>query len=300
MTLTDGIVYGSVLGYRPLNLDLYRPAGQTRPPVVLFLHGGGWALSDRSMAGPAFPGRSLFERLAGAGFAVASADYRLTGEALFPAQLHDVKAAIRWLRRHAGSHGFDGSRIVVWGESAGGHLAALAGLTGDSPDPFLEGSVAEPPAGPFPVPGGPGSGDPEPVSTAVSGVVGWYGVTDLVALAPVVASGPGPAEHDSPSSPEGGLIGGRVSANLDLARAASPVSYVHAGAPPFLIMHGTADTGVPVTQGQLLAAELIDAGAKHVETEWVEGAGHMWTGVPPARVDEIFDRSVAFLREVTS
>jgi acetyl esterase/lipase len=292
------IVYGSVFGHRPLELDLYLPDGQTRPPVVLFVHGGGWALGDRSTAGPAFPGRSLFERLAAAGFAVASADYRLTGEAVFPAQLHDVKAAVRWLRRHDDEFGFDGSRIVVWGESAGGHLAALAGLTGDSPDPFLEGSVAEPPAGPVPVPGD--HIDAEPVSTAVSGVVDWYGITDLVALAPVVASGPGPAEHDSPSSPEGGLIGGQVSANPDLARAASPVSYVHAGAPPFLIMHGTADTGVPVIQGQLLAAALIDAGAKHVETEWVEGASHMWIGVPPARVDEIFDSSVAFIRDVTS
>ena len=296
--MIDGISYGWVLGYRPLQLDLYRPdIAAAQPPVVLFLHGGGWGLGDRKHAGPAFPGGSFFERLTAAGFAVASADYRLTGEAVFPAQLHDVKAAVRWLRRHASEYGFDGEKIVVWGESAGGHLAALAGLTGDSGDPALEGSVAEPPPGPVP---GPGEHAMEPVSTAVAAVVDWYGVTDLAALAPVVSAGPGPREHDSPASPEGALIGGRVSASLDRARAASPVTYAHAGAPPFLIMHGTADTGVPLSQGQALAAALTGAGARTVETEWVDGANHMWIGASPDRAGELLERSVAFIRKVTS
>jgi acetyl esterase/lipase len=303
-TLIDGITYGFVFGYRPLLLDLYLPSDRTGPPVVLFLHGGGWALGDRTLAGPAFTGRTFFERLAEAGFAVASADYRLSGEAVFPAQLHDVKGAVRWLRRHADEYGFDASRIVAWGESAGGHLAALLGLTGDSADPAVEGTVGEarpgPPGAPPPgPPGAPGPPEPEPVSSSVQGVVDWYGPTDLLALATVIntVTGGGPGEHDSPSSPEGRLIGGQVSANPTLAKAASPVSYVHADAPPFLLKHGSADLGVPASQGQALAAALLEAGVK-VETEWVAGADHMWIGATPEQVSEIFESSVEFARRV--
>ena len=155
-----GIEYAAVLGYRPLLLDLYLPdpgASPGQAPVVLFLHGGGWGLGSRTEVGPPFDDwqPSFFERLAQAGFAVASADYRLSGEARFPAQLHDAKAAVRWLRRNAGEYQLDGDRIVAWGASAGGHLAALLGLTGDVPG--LEGSVGEERR---PGPARPGSGRP--------------------------------------------------------------------------------------------------------------------------------------------
>ena len=152
-----------MLGYRPLLLDLYLPGPGASPgqaPVVLFLHGGGWGLGSRTEVGPPFDDwqPSFFERLAQAGFAVASADYRLSGEARFPAQLHDAKAAVRWLRRNAGEYRLDGDRIVAWGASAGGHLAALLGLTGDVPG--LEGSVGEErrPGPPGPGPAGPAAG----------------------------------------------------------------------------------------------------------------------------------------------
>jgi dipeptidyl aminopeptidase/acylaminoacyl peptidase len=127
------------------------------------------------------------------------------------------------------------------------------------------------------------------------GVVDWYGIADLVALGPVVG---GPMEHDSVESPEGRLIGGRVSANPELARAASPVSYVHPGAPPFQIKHGLADAGVPAAQSQALASLLTDAGVD-VETEWVEGADHMWMGASPEQVEAIFESSLSFARKVT-
>jgi acetyl esterase/lipase len=278
--VTDGITYAAVFGYRPLLLDLYVPqAGETAPPVVLFLHGGGWALGDRKLVAPAFGSwePSFFARLARAGFAVASADYRLSCEARFPAQLHDAKAAVRWLRGHGAEHGFDGERIVAWGASAGGHLAALLGLTGDFSDASIEGTSDE-------------------VSSAVSAVVDWYGPADLVALAPVAG---GPMEHDSPESPEGRLIGARVSENPALAKAASPVSYVHGGAPPFQIKHGTADRAVPAGQSQTLAGALAAAGVP-VETQWVAGAGHMWEGIGQAEVEKIFASSVGFARRVTS
>jgi acetyl esterase/lipase len=293
--LIDGIAYGFVFGYRPMRLDLYLPpAGSVQPPVVLFLHGGGWALGDRTQVGPGFTGRAFFEDIAAAGFAVASADYRLTGEAVFPAQLHDVKGAVRWLRRHAAAYGFDSSRIVAWGTSAGGHLAALLGLTGDHPDPAVEGTVGEP--GP-PGPPGPRRPELEPVSSAVQGVIDWYGPADLIALAPVTGGGPG--EHDSPRSPEGGLIGGQVSAHPALAKAASPVTYAHPDAPPFLIMHGTADTSMPIGQSQALA-DALRALSVPAETEWVDGADHMWLGIGPDRVAEIVASSIEFAKRVTS
>ncbi|KAB2386096.1 alpha/beta hydrolase [Actinomadura montaniterrae] len=145
----EGVEYAAEVGYRPLLLDLYLPPVDAAP-VVLFVHGGGWQRCTRRDFGHEFADwrPSPFERIAEAGFAVASVDYRLSGEARYPAQLHDVRAAVGWLREHGGEHGFDGSRIVAWGESAGAHLAALAALTG------------------------PG----------IAAVVGWYGVYDLSAM----------------------------------------------------------------------------------------------------------------------
>jgi acetyl esterase/lipase len=301
-----GIEYAAVLGYRPLQLDLYRPGPGASPgqawPVVLFLHGGGWGLGSRTGVGPVFDDwqPSFFERLAQAGFAVASADYRLSGEAHFPAQLHDAKAAVRWLRRNAGEYGLAGDRIVAWGASAGGHLAALLGLTGDVPG--LEGSVGEErlPGPPRPGSGrpGPGAGCPDqpPVSSKVAAVVDWYGPTDLLAMDDQ-SDGTGPFRHDSPDSPESRLIGGRLSDLPGLAQMASPVSHVWPGAPPFLIMHGTADHAVPLAQSQSLADALAVAG-RPAETAWIGGSDHMWLGAPD--VEEIFAASVDFARRATS
>ena len=118
------------------------PAGDGPVPVVVFLHGGGWRLGSRHVGRARRSPRcrpSPFEQVARAGIAVASIDYRLSGEAIWPAQLHDAKAAVRWLRARAGELGIDPDRIAAWGESAGGHLAELLGLTGD--DPALEGEV---------------------------------------------------------------------------------------------------------------------------------------------------------------
>ncbi|QKW33378.1 alpha/beta hydrolase [Actinomadura sp. NAK00032] len=149
MEVRAGIEYADRVGYRPLLLDLYLPAAGPAP-VILFLHGGGWRRGSRRDFGHAFAGwrPSPFERLARAGFAVAAADYRLSGEARHPAQLEDVRSAVGWLRCNGGEYGFDGSTVVAWGESAGAHLAALAALTG------------------------PG----------IAAVVGWSGVYDLAAM----------------------------------------------------------------------------------------------------------------------
>ena len=132
VTVHHGVEFGSIEGFRPLLLDLYVPArGEASGAAIVYLHGGGWAVGTRRRFGRAFVSWSPtpLDRLAQAGFVVATADYRLSGEACFPAQLHDVKAAIRWLRGNAGALEVDPPRVVAWGESAGGHLAVLAGLT---------------------------------------------------------------------------------------------------------------------------------------------------------------------------
>jgi acetyl esterase/lipase len=261
-----GLAYAAPVGFRPLLLDLYLPGRPESAPLVVFLHGGGWLRGDRSMVSPQFaswrPGP--LARLAAAGFAVASVDYRLSGEARFPAQLEDVSAAVGWLTGRAAEYGFDAGRIVLWGESAGAHLAALLGLQSTGP--------------------------------RVRGVIDWYGPADLLALDEQVGAA-GALTDDPLDTREARLLGAPVAEVPELARAASPVSHVRAGAPPFLIAHGTADQAVPFAQSATLAAALAEAGVG-VRFEAVEGADHMWIGVDD--LTPLFDAVVAFAREVTS
>jgi acetyl esterase/lipase len=234
------IVFAERVGFRALELDLYRPADASTEarPLLVYVHGGGWRQSHRSRAPRETRGweRGFFERLTDAGFVVAAPDYRLSGEARFPAQVDDVVEALSWLRRHTGDCAVAADRIYVWGASAGGHLAALAGLGDDAP--------------------------------AVRGVVCWYPVTDLLAL-----------DQDDTDSFEAGLLGGPIGANRDLAAAASPVHHVHAAGPPFLLQHGAEDTWVPCDQSVRLAARLREVGVS-VELEIVPGADHFFDGSP--------------------
>ena len=156
----EGVTYAVIPGYRPLQLDLWVPASPTPALLVVWIHGGAWLLGDRRYLPETLQPNQLFEELVAAGLAVATIDYRHALEAQFPAQLHDAKAAIRYLRAHADVLGVDTARIGVWGESAGGHLAALVGLTAQHPE--LEGAIG--------VLG---------QSSAVDVVVDWYGVADL-------------------------------------------------------------------------------------------------------------------------
>lgn len=253
--LLRGVPYCLRDGSRPLELDLWlperRPAGPL--PVIVFLHGGAWRKGLRDDLGPRFrawrPGP--FARLARAGFAVACPDYRLSGEASFPAQEDDLTEALRWLDARRDELGLDTRRLVTWGESAGGHLAALLALS---------------------------------TGSGVSGCVVWYGPTDLTAA---------PA-----GTPEAALLGGPAADRPELARAASPVARVAAGAPPFLVLHGTDDSLIPTAQGEALVAALHEAGAK-AEFVAVPGADHLWVGPDDTVVEGCFERSLAFAREVT-
>ena len=251
-TMTEGRVLSGIEfalagddGSRPLLLDLYLPGpegGAAPRPAVVHFHGGGWRMGERSSLGPVLDGFgfSAFETLTDAGFVVASADYRLSQEAHFPAQLHDAQAAVRWLRNHAADYNVEPDRIYAWGDSAGGHLASLVGLTAD----------------------------------AVAAVAAWYPPTDLVRMADQSLPG-AVARADDPGSREELLVGAVLADEPARAAAASPISYASRSAPPFFLAHGTADRFVPPAQSASLAAALEGAGAA-VELLLIEGADHMW------------------------
>lgn len=275
-----GVEFATVEGFRPLLLDLYMPAASTAPAAaIVYLHGGGWAVGTRRRFGRAFVSWSPtpLDLLAQAGFVVATVDYRLSGEAPFPAQLHDVKAAIRWLRGNAARLGVDPARLIAWGESAGGHLAMLAGLCGDLAE--LEGGI----------------GDFLGESSAVGGVVDWYGPMNLVSLSSQHATG-SDKRPDDPDSWESSLVGAPLQTDPARTRAASPISYVHAAAPPIQIYHGTVDTQVPFAQSVEFVDALRLAGGR-ADLVVVEGSDHFWTGAPD--VAAIFGASLAFAQRIT-
>jgi acetyl esterase/lipase len=230
-----------------LNLLLPMTPKDKRPlPVIVYIHGGAWLGGDRSGG----HGR-LAGHVAGGEYAGVSVGYRLTREAIWPAQIHDCKAAIRWIRANAKKHNLDPDKIGVMGDSAGGHLVAMLGTSGGVKD--LEGNL----------------GPHKDVSSRVQCVVDLFGPSDL----PAMKDYPSSLDHDAASSPEGRLVGGRVSEKKDVAIAASPVTYVSPDDPPFLIIHGNKDMVVPYNQSERMYAALKKA---KVECYFitVDGAGH--------------------------
>ncbi|HEY2342904.1 MAG TPA: alpha/beta hydrolase [Chthoniobacteraceae bacterium] len=222
-------------------LDLYLPANPTGAhPVIAWIHGGGWQEGSKDKC----PAKGFTAQ----GYVVASIGYRLSQQAIYPAQIEDCKAAIRWLRAHASEYSIDPERIGVWGASAGGHLVALLGVTGDTRD--------------FDV------GENLNQSSRVQCVVDWFGPADFLHY----GDPPTPAINQ-PSSAIYKLLGGAVSEHPDEAKRASPVDFVDAHAAPFLIMQGDQDKLVPLQQSQLLQAALEKAGVES-KLEIVPGAGH--------------------------
>ena len=233
-----------------LRLDLYLPEGQGPFPVIIWIHGGGWTSGDKDLD-PDDP--QVLQ--VGRGYAVASINYRLSQQAKFPAQIEDCKAAVRWLRARASNYNLDPARIAVWGSSAGGHLAALLGTSGDVVE--LEGSEDNP-------------GYP----SRVNAVVDWFGPTDLLKMS--ADSLPFPCnilDHNSPFSPESLLIGCAIQTCPDKTDKANPIKYVSADDPPFLIMHGDRDCLVGPQQSRRLYDALTAVGAE-ATLKFIAGAGH--------------------------
>lgn len=274
-----GIEFARPGGSVPLLLDLYIPAAPQSGalPAVVHFHGGGWRVGGRSSLGPQMDslGVSPIERLVDAGFVVASAEYRLSSVAHFPAQLLDAKAAIRWLRGHAAEYAVDPDRIYAWGDSAGGHLASLVGLTA--------GSAAY-------------AGDRADVSDAVAAVAAWYPPTDLLTMGAQRLPN-AVASADDPGSREALLLGAQPAQAPDKAAAASPITYAGNPAPPFFLAHGTADRFVPPAQSITLAAALEAAGTA-VELLLIEGADHMWQlpGQDPTAAAKAAAATIDFFR----
>jgi len=236
------VTYGNLKGFRPLTLDLYQPqVHDGAMPLVVFVHGGGWNGGDTRHAAsfPDFP-RAL-AALAAQGYVVASVSYRLSGEARFPGAVQDVKAAIRWLRGQARQLNIDTTRAAVWGDGAGGQVAALVGVTcGVSP---FEPDQAD---------------NGERPSDCVQAVIDWGGATDLESLGGDKPEADKEAKTDSgfappPTSDVGGFLGCEPARCAPmLARMASPLAYISSTSPPFLIQHGAADKQVPSAQSQKL------------------------------------------------
>ncbi len=261
------LIYGHA-GERALPLDLYVPEGAKRPmPLIIWVHGGGWKGGAKGSGGKA---RGMLER----GYAVADIEYRLSGEALFPAQIEDCLAAVRWLRANAATYGIDPNRFGAWGSSAGGHLVALMGTSGDAKD-----FVTQDHAG---------------VSSRVQAVCDWFGPTNFLQMD--AHNPPGARwKHDGADSPESRLVGGPIqeAPYSALAHKADPITHINKGDPPMLIMHGDKDLSVPVHQSELLHAALKKA-KLDVTYHVVKGGGHGFRDATDETGEDLFNRAAKF------
>ncbi len=265
--------YSSVLPAQ--RLDLYLPDTGAGPfPLVLWIHGGGWTAGSKALDA-ASPQRRLTAR----GYAVASVEYSLAPQARHPSQLVDVKAAVRFLRANADQYRVGPERIAAWGSSAGGHLAALLGMTNGVPRFEVEayGNAS--------------------TSSSVQAVVNWFGPSSILdmdadglAQGCALFNGTG---HDHAMSPEGLLIGLKPSAEPNSARDASPVAWASSDDPPMLLQHGARDCTVPTNQGRRLR-DALRAVADSSRVPWSElpNAGHGGAGF---ETDATLALVVAFL-----
>lgn len=250
------VVYSVLPGYRPLVVDIYT-SGASGParPLVLFIHGGGWTSGHTRHSGALSNFPQVLADLAAEGFVVASLEYRLAAEAPYPAQLQDARAALRFLRANAAKYGIDPARVGVWGGSAGGHLAALAALSCG----VKQFDTASAPAG----------------SECAQSAVIWYGVFDF---APVLARA---ARTPGDNAPNALLRCAPAQCPKALVDSASPVHFIKAGAPPFLLIHGESDRVVEVSQSRLAEQALRAAGAR-VEAIYIPAVDHSFIGATPA------------------
>ena len=247
-----------------LKLDLHRPPAKVRSPLIVWVHGGAWRSGSKSTM--------PLGELVAAGYAVASVDYRLSTEARFPAQIHDLKAAIRFLRGHAADWHIPAKRIVIAGDSAGAHLAALVGVSNGHPD--LEGTI----------------GIERTQSSEVQGIISFYGAANLTTI--LGQSTPHGLSVRAPALEL--LLGGQPTNVPALARLASPVFHVDPNDPPLLLFHGDQDPQMPINQSHELQGA-YEAAKLPVQFVVVHGAAH---GGPKFYDEERLAQVRNFLRQI--
>lgn len=242
------VVYQTITGYRPQIVDVYVPKTPGPHPLILYIHGGGWVSGHTRHSGAFADFPKVLASLAAEGFTVASLEYRLSGEARYPAALQDSNAALRFLRAHAAQYRIDPKRVGVWGGSAGGHLTALTAVT--CQNTTLDPASAQ--------------------DGCVQAAVTWYGVFDFAGMS---------------TAPDGNsagkrLLGCETVCTAEQIASVSPVTYINAKTPPFLLIHGNEDKTVPVEQSHLGEAALRKAGVP-VEAIYIPGVDHSFIGKTP-------------------
>jgi acetyl esterase/lipase len=234
-------------------LDLYLPEGDGPFPLVIMVHGGGFMFGDKADG----MGLTGVDQLLANGYAVSSINYRLSGEATYPAQIHDAKAAVRFLRANAEQYKLDPDKFGAWGASAGGNLAALLGTTCGVAE--LEGAEL-------------GNADQ---SSCVQAVVDWFGPIDFLKMDEQFAGTSCAQDHNAADSPESKLVGAEIQSVPDLVATTNPMNYISDDDAPFLIQHGSADCNIPPIQGKNLADALAPViGAENATYTLIDGAGH--------------------------
>lgn len=276
LTLLSGITFARVpywfpfYDYRDLKMDIllpFHPQAREKRPLLVWICGGAWMTMDRSAHLP------WLINFARRGYIVASVEYRLSNSSHFPGQLEDIKKAIRYLKAHAKEFGIDVDRVVAGGESAGAHLAAMAGVT-NGKEEFDKGDYLE-------------------YSSAVQAVVDYYGPASFTLKAkgtPEINEAEKPAFLKGPS-PVTMLLGYDPAISPEKADAAAPLSYVSPTTPPFFIAHGTDDIIVPIDNSDLLCSAL-EKNNVHTEFWAIRGAGH---ADPRFYQKEMADRILNFL-----
>lgn len=243
---------------KKLLLDLYMPDVKRTPYLIVWVHGGAWRSGSKE---------SPPLGIVSSGYALASINYRVSTEAQFPAPIHDIKAAIRFLRGNAKKYGYRSDKIIIWGSSAGGHLAALVGVTNN--DPYYEGNL----------------GNYAKESSSVQAIADYYGPTNFLTI--LDQSTPHGISVRAPALEL--LLGKPLKDVPELARKASPVFQVDSTDPPLFIVHGDQDVQVPVNQSLELKA-VYDENSLPVQIRFIHGAGHSDNAYYKKEVQTMFER----------
>lgn len=273
------VSYSLVLGFRPLEMQVYVPKSSKATPLIVYVHGGGYAGGTRKEGTPWFEATNYIQKALDRGFAFASIDYRLGNEATFPAAVNDAHAALRWLAKFAEPLNLDVSQTILWGESAGGHLAALTANTFGNE--FFEGTL----------------GAEKSESMKVIGLVDWYGASDLNTIVRPMDGTDESMPEIARFPPEYFNLGASRWLDRELRTKASPTSYISASTPPTLLVHGDIDTMVPMQQSQVLAEQLASHGVDH-EFVQIPGGEHGFMGLPQDQINAIVDQTLDYMEKL--